>query len=104
MRFHATNLTVSVALIMATVFLAGVRMRKPLENNWLLFYWLALTFGVFASPYDLADRRMILVGLAAGLLLRFEFMNSLFTAFVRTVELFVMAYILYCGWIVVTTY
>jgi hypothetical protein len=105
MSFHATNFTVSILLLMAvTVFMAVVRMKKPLENNWLLFYWILITFVAVAHAAEVFDFRIIVVGLVAGLLLRFEFMNRTFARVVMAVELSVMAYVLFCGWAVITTY
>ena len=105
MSFHATNFTVSVLLLMAlTVFMAVLRARKPLENNWLLFYWILMTFVAVTRGAEICDFRIIVIGLIAGLLLRFEFMNRTFASVVMTVELSVMAYVLFCGWTVITTY
>jgi hypothetical protein len=101
MSFHATNYTVSVVLLMAlTLFIAGVRMRKPLESNWPLLYWVLMTFLIFRYPDDAVDPRFVLVGLAAGLLLRFEFMGSIVANLLKVVELFVWGYILYKGLII----
>jgi hypothetical protein len=105
MSFHATNFTVSVLLLMAlTVFMAVVRTRKPLDNNWLLFYWILVTFVAISNPAELFDFRIILIGLIAGLLLRFEFMNRMFTRLAMILEMFVFAYVLVCGWGIVTTF
>jgi hypothetical protein len=105
MSFHATNFTFSILLLMAlTVFMAVVRTRKALDNNWLLFYWILVTFVAVTNPADIFDFRIILVGLIAGLLLRFEFMNRMFTRLAMTVEMFVFGYVLVCGWAVITTF
>jgi hypothetical protein len=104
MSFHATNYTVSIVLLMAaTIFMIGVRLQKPLENNWPLLYWILLTLICFRYPDDTFDPRVVMAGLGAGLLLRFEFISSAVTTFVRFVELCVWGYILYMGFILVTT-
>ena len=104
MSFNANNYTVSIALLMAlTVFMAAVRMRKPLENNWPFLYWILMTVISFRYPDDTWDPRFILVGLAAGLLLRFEFLGRPMTNFIRLIEGCVMAYVLYIGLLIVTT-
>ena len=105
MSFHATNFTVSILLLMAmTVFMAVVRTKKPLENNWVLFYWMLVTFVAVANPAEIFDFRIILIGFVSGLLLRFEFMNWMVTRLAMTMEMFVFAYVLFCGWAVITTY
>ncbi len=104
MSFHATKYTVGIALLMAlTLFVAGVRIRKPLENNWPLMYWVLVAVISFRYPEDTFDTRIILVGLAAGLLLRFEFLGSLPASMLKIVELCVWGYILYMGFVIVTT-
>ena len=104
MSFHATNFTVSILLLMAlTLFIAGVRVRKPVENNWVLFYWILITVVTITNP-DVFDFRVIGVGLAAGLLLRFEFMGSAFTKLVLIVEMAIWAYILYSCWLIILSY
>lgn len=98
MHFNANNFTVSVLLLMAvTVFMIGVRIRKPLENNWLLFYWMAMTAFTLTRHEASFDFRYILVGLIAGLMLRFEFMNRTFTRMVMVVEMAAFAYVLLAG-------
>ena len=45
MSFTATNYTVSLVFLMAlTIFMAGVRLRKPVENNWPFLYWVLVGF------------------------------------------------------------
>lgn len=99
MHFNANNYTVSVLLLMAlTVFMIGVRVRKPLENNWLLFYWLLITTLTFGRLEEAFDSRFVLVGLLAGLMLRFEFMNRTFTRLIMVVEMIGFIYVLLAGW------
>ena len=88
MHFNANNETVSLLLLLGlTVFMVGVRVRKPLENNWLLFYWLLLAMITLTRQEGWFDFRFIGAGLIAGLMLRFEFMNRTFTRFVMVIEL-----------------
>jgi hypothetical protein len=104
MSFNATNFTVSIALLMAfTLFVAIVRMRKPLENNWPLIYWVSVTLVSFRYPEDTFDPRIVMVGLAAGLLLRFEFVGRGVARVLKVIEAGVWAYILYTGLVVITT-
>ena len=78
-------------------------MRKPLESNWPLLYWILMTVLIFRYPDNQVDPRVILVGLAAGLLLRFEFMGSLVATLLKVVELCVWGYILYNGFLIAFT-
>jgi hypothetical protein len=104
MRFHATNYTISIALLMAaTVFVAGVRFRKPLENNWPLFYWIFVTVLSLRFPEQTFEAGWVLTGLAAGLLLRFEFIGGWVTVLIKVIELAVWGFILYHGLIIVMT-
>jgi hypothetical protein len=98
MRFNANNFTVIVLLLMAlTVFMISVRVRKPLDNNWLLFYWLLMTGFTITRPEANFNLRWIALGLLAGLMLRFEFMNRTFTRVIMVVEMCVFVYVLLSG-------
>jgi hypothetical protein len=102
MSFHATNFTVSILLLMAlTLFIAGVRVRKPVENNWVFLYWVLVAVVTISHPDDTFDFRVIAVGVAAGLLLRFEFMGPGFTKLIMIVEMCVWAYILYASCMII---
>jgi hypothetical protein len=88
----------------ATVFMMLVRMRKPVENSWPFIYWIVVTAATLTHP-DLAfDFRIILAGLIAGLMLRFEFLNRGVTKLVMLVEMAVWIYILYASWLIISTY
>lgn len=104
MGFRATNFSVSVLLLMAaTIFMMAVRMRKPVENSWPFLYWVGVAVATL-SNLDLAfDFRIILVGVIAGLMLRFEFLNRSLTNVVMVVEMVVWIYILYASWLTITT-
>ncbi len=96
--FRATNFTVTVLLLMAfTVFMYFVRNRRPLDNNWPLIYWLLVTMFTFFREEDTFSMYIVLVGLAAGMLLRFEFMNALFVRIVKGVEIVIWVYVIYRG-------
>jgi hypothetical protein len=98
MDFRATNFAVTMLLLVGfTLFVAGVRSRKPLENNWPLFYWILLVVMVTVRPEDTFPIPVVLAGLACGLALRFEFMNGSVAALLRTMEFCVWAYIVYHG-------
>jgi hypothetical protein len=96
MSFQASNFTVSVILLMAfTIGMIIVRGRKPLENNWPLYYWMIIL--LFTLTWESWDERLILVGAIAGLILRFEFLGESFVKMFRFVEICVWVYILYAG-------
>src|SRR4051794_9342401 len=96
MNFRATNFSVTVLLLIAlTIFMAGVRNRKPLDNNWPLIYWILVFMFTLVREEETYNFNLILVGLGAGLLLRFEFMNNFFVRLLKTVELGVWAYVIY---------
>jgi hypothetical protein len=98
MDFRATNFGVTMLLLVAfTIFIVGVRSKKPLENNWPLLYWILLVVVVTVRLEDTFSMPMVLLGLACGLALRCEFMNGAVARLLRTVELCVWAYIVYCG-------
>jgi hypothetical protein len=104
MSFNANNYTVSIALLMAlTLFTAVVRMQKPLEHNWPVIYWLLIAIVSFRYPDETFDPRVVLFGIAAGLLLRFEFLGRPAAIIAKVTELAVWAYILYTGFLIVTT-
>lgn len=104
MSFTATNFTVSLVLLMAlTVFIAGVRLRKPVETNWPFLYWILVGI-ITISNEDLFDLRIIAAGVIAGLLLRFEFMSRSISKLIMTVEMAVWIYILYASWMTVTSF
>jgi hypothetical protein len=98
MSFRATNFTVTVLLLVAfTIFMAYVRQRKSLENNWPILYWLLVVFFAIIRPEETFSIEILLVGLACGFLLRFEFMNPFFIKSVRIIEGLVFAYVIYRG-------
>jgi hypothetical protein len=102
---RATNFSVTVVLLVAfTIFIAVVRSKKPLENNWPVLYWLLVLFFTLVRPEDTFRFDVLLVGFACGLLLRFEFMNSFFIQLFRVLEFLVMLYIVCRGIQIVLQY
>jgi hypothetical protein len=102
MSFRATNFSVTVLLLIATtVFMIGVRNRKPVDNNWPLIYWVVVFVFTLVREEDTFNINIVLAGLAAGMLLRFEFMSPFFVRLVKLVELAVWGYIIYRGFQIV---
>ena len=98
MNFRATNFSVTVLLLIAlTIFMAGVRNKKPLDNNWPLIYWILVFLFTLVREEETYNLNIILLGLAAGFLLRFEFMNNFFVRLVKAVEIGVWCYVVYRG-------
>ncbi|HET8549413.1 MAG TPA: hypothetical protein VFL57_15480 [Bryobacteraceae bacterium] len=98
MVFRATNFTVIILLLLAfTVFMMGVRNRKPLENNWPLVYWVLMLSFTYVRPEETFNLVIVGAGLAAGLMLRFEFMNSFFIKTVKYIEMAIWCYVLVRG-------
>lgn len=98
MSFHATNFTVTLLLLLCfTVFTMGYRQTRPMESNVPAFYWLMAFFFTLVRAEETFDFRYILLGVSAGFILRFEFMNRFLTRVVRWVEMGVWLYILYRG-------
>jgi hypothetical protein len=102
MSFRATNFSVGVLLLIgATVFMIGVRNRKPLDNNWPLLYWMVVFLFTLMREEDTFNINIVLAGVAAGMLLRFEFMSPLLVRFVKLAELAVWGYVIYRGFQVI---
>lgn len=104
MRFHASNYTVSILLLMCvTFFMAGLRQRRSVENNWPMFYWVFLTLLSLKYPEDTYDPQIIIMGLAVGALLRFEFIGGWVTTFLKFVEMLFFGYVIYMSLVIITT-
>src|ERR1700694_3808013 len=96
--FRATNFGVTTLLLIAfTIFMAVVRRKRGLDNNWPVLYWLLVAVFTLVRSEETFSFEFILVGLGAALMLRFEFMNNMFVKFFRFVELVVFAYVIYRG-------
>ena len=105
MYFRATNFTVTMLVLVAfTVFIAGVRFRRPLDSNWPLLYWVLMIVVVIVREEQTFYMPPVLAGAAAGLLLRFEFMASPVSNVLRLIELGAWGYIIYRGLLLATSY
>ena len=88
-----TNLF-ALVLMGLTVWLAVSRQTTRLGTNWPLLYYVFLV-GFLKVFEGSLDPYMVFVGLVSALFLRFEFMGGWFLKFVRGVELFILAYVIY---------
>ena len=105
MRFHATNYTVSILLLMCvTFFIAQLRWRKSLENNWPMFYWAFVALLSLKYPEETFDPQIVLAGLAVGALLRLEFIGGWVTKLLKVVELGFFGYIVYMCLLIMATH
>lgn len=96
--FELTNFTVTMTLLLGfTIVVMSVRSKKPVENNWPVLYWFLLLFFTIVRSEETFNFLFIAIGLGAGLLLRFEFLNNFFTKLVRLVEGGVFVYVLIRG-------
>lgn len=98
MSFQATNFTVTLLLLLCfTVFCMFYRQKRPVESNVPIINWILLLFFTLVRTEDTFDTRFILMGFAAALMLRFEFMNRFISKVARTVEMAIWIYVLYRG-------
>ena len=81
-----------------TIFTAWWRNRKALDTSWPIIYWFLVFLFTLGREEDTYNLNIILVGLVAGLMLRFEFMNPFFARLVKTIEFAVWCYVLYRGY------
>ncbi len=96
MHFRADNFTVTVLLLIAfTVAMIVVRQKRGLYNNWPPLYWILVVVFTLVRSEETFNFSVILVGFAAGMLLRFEFLNDLFVKILRVIEALVFVYVLY---------
>ena len=98
MAFEATNFSVIILLLLAfTIFMMRVRQHKPLENNWPLIYWVLMLTFTYVRPEESFNILVIGAGLTAGLMLRFEFMNTAITKGMKWIEMGIWGYVLIRG-------
>ena len=102
MHFRADNFSVTVILLIAfTVAMMVVRQKRGLLNNWPILYWILVVVFTLVRPEETFNYSIIFVGLAAAMLLRFEFMNETFVKIFRLIELVVFLYVIYRGFEVI---
>ena len=95
MGIHATPYTVTTALLIAfAVFVIYVRTKTWLDSNVPLFFYVALIAYMHAIGGDV-PLWLMFTGFGLTLLLRFEFMNSIFINVVKTLEICILAIIVY---------
>ncbi len=95
MHFSANSYTVTTALVMAfALFVVYIRLRNWFDSNIPLFFYVIMIAYMRAVDGSVPFW-LIGIGLAFGLLLRFEFMNAAFTRAVKFLELGALAVMIY---------
>ncbi|MCC7235803.1 MAG: hypothetical protein IT163_10900 [Bryobacterales bacterium] len=93
MRYAASNVTTFV-MLMFTVWIIITRFRAKPDNNWPLFYYLAVVSFHLSVPGFL-NEWILYAGVVSALLLRFEFLGGFAGGFVRVLELVCLAGLAY---------
>lgn len=80
------SLLLTFALTVGTLWLGVNRANMSLQSNWPLLYYTLLLVLANWHP-GVLEPKVVYVAVIAALLLRFEFMNRRFIAFVKTAEI-----------------
>jgi len=84
----------TVGLFAGTIWLAAMRFRMRLENNWPLVYYLGAVVYLNSYPGTL-NPYVAYVAVISALLLRFEFLNERIVLLVRFIEVVALIHV---GW------
>jgi uncharacterized membrane protein len=96
MGFTADVFSVTTLLMVAfALFVVYIRVKNWLDSNVPIIYYVLMTIYVRSIDNPRLPLWVVLVGFALGGLLRFEFMNPIFTRIVKTLELATLAVIVY---------
>ncbi|SRR5579871_3868325 len=97
MGYQATPYTVTTALMVAfAVFVIYVRMKNWLDSNVPLFFYVILIVYMRAVN-GIVPVWLIMAGFGLTMLLRFEFLNPLFTKSVKFLEICALTGMIYLG-------
>ena len=86
----------TMALVVVTIWMAGVRSKLPNESNWPLVYW-GLMIAYLRWSEDIMNPYVIYVGLLIALFIRFEFMAQGFIRVLYVVEWLCWGYVIVAG-------
>jgi hypothetical protein len=87
------NLT-TLVLLSLTVWILVVRHRSKLDNNWPLFYYIALV--AYSRKFEeTIDPTPVLVAVAMALLLRFEFLDGWILKAIKFVETAILVWVMW---------
>jgi len=84
----------TIILAGMTIWLAVVRGRLRMENNWPLIYYLLLVLYQKRYPDNIAPIG-VYIGVVNALFLRFEFVGGIMVKILRAIEIMVLAYVLW---------
>ena len=93
MRYASTNITTFV-MLMFTVWIIITRFRSKPDNNWPLFYYLAVVAFHQTLP-GILNEWVLYAGVISALMLRFEFLGGFLAVVVRILELVCLAALAY---------
>ena len=95
--YSAKDVTI-VVLMGATLFVIFSRFRKGREVDWPLIYWVVLYW--FNRTFDgPVPPNVMYAGFGIALFYRFEFLGRLITNLVKTVDIGILAYVVYLSFI-----
>jgi hypothetical protein len=96
MGFTADVFSVTTLLLVAfALFVIYIRTKNWLDSNVPIIYYVAMIIYVKSIDNPRLPLWVILVGFALGGLLRFEFMNTIFTRIIKALEMLTLAVIIY---------
>jgi hypothetical protein len=96
MGFTADVFSVTTLLLVAfALFVVYIRTKNWLDSNVPIIYYVAMITYVKSIDNPRLPLWVVLVGFALGGLLRFEFMNTVFTRIIKTLGLATLAVIIY---------
>ncbi len=87
----------TLCVMLLTLAMIGARMRFPLDNSWLLVYYL-LVAAYTMRYWDTLRPECVLAGVVTALVLRFEFLDVQTAKAARAVEFAFFGYAIWrCG-------
>jgi len=96
MGFTADVFSVTTLLLVAfALFVIFIRTKNWLDSNVPIIYYVAMIIYVKSIDNPRLPLWVVLVGFALGGLLRFEFMNTVFTRIIKALEMATLAVIIY---------
>jgi hypothetical protein len=96
MGFTADVFSVTTLLLVAfALFVIYIRTKNWLDSNVPIIYYVAMIIYVKSIDNPRLPLWVVLVGFALGGLLRFEFMNTVFTRIIKILEMATLAVIIY---------
>jgi hypothetical protein len=96
MGFRADVFSVTTLLLAVfALVVVYIRLKNWLDSNVPIIYYIAMIVYVRYIDNPRVPLWLVLVGFALGGMLRFEFMNPIFTRIIKTLELVTLAAIIY---------